>query len=228
MTLVAIMAFVALERHSRVNGVIDWGKVAARAALVLALYATLVPIIFSVFSSAPNQPDTPTNTPQPSKTDNSASAIAAARQEAADRISACESVHGMPKANHIEYDSDAPSRFMHCEWPPSPLADADGYWEIRVSRTEGPGRDEASGTSLANRVNGPCERFLMTYDYGHMGDSRHLKPFKIRRGEIYVTDYDAGGVQWTGDRTTLPFYPTRAEAVILTSGHYLIADATCA
>ncbi|MFC5831174.1 hypothetical protein [Nonomuraea insulae] len=226
MTLIAIVAFVALERHSRVNGVIDWGKVAARAALVLALYATLVPIIFNVFPSAPGQQTTP---PQPSAAaESSASALAVARQEAADRVSACESMRSMPKANHIEYVSGTPSRFMHCEWPPSPLADADGFWEIRVSGEPGPGDSEATGMSLANRFNGPCASFLVTYDFGHMGNSRHPKPFKVRRGEIYITDYDAGGVVWTEDRTTLPFYPTREEAVVLTSGHYGLANATCA
>ncbi|MFI7642538.1 hypothetical protein [Nonomuraea sp. NPDC049400] len=228
MTLVAIVAFVALERQSRVNGIIDWAKVAARAALVLALYATLVPIIFNVLPTAPNQSDASTSTSRSAEAGKSASALAAAQEEAADRINACESAHGMPKADHIEYILEAPSRFMHCEWPPSSLADADGYWEIRVLRTNGPGDSEASGMSAANRVNGPCESFLLTYDYGHMGDSRHLKPFKIGRGEIYITDYDAGGVRWTGDRSTLPFYPARDEAVVLTSGHYLLMNAACA
>ena len=60
-----------------------------------------------------------------------------------------------------------------------------------------------------------------------MGEQRHLKPFTVARGAIGITGYD-GGEQWTGDRSTLPFYPDRSEAVVLTSGHYGLVGVRCA
>lgn len=228
-SIVATVAVVLVERRSRVDGATDWGKVAARGAVVLALYATVVPIIFNVFPVPSSKPTTDNEAGsavvQPAKAD--PAPVQPARQEAASRVSACEAMHKMRSANQVERQSGAPVEFKHCEWPPSSVADADGFWEIIVASESGPGDSEASGMSEADRVNGPCESFLVTYDYAHMGDSRHLKPFAVAKGEVYITDYNLGGVAWTDDRSLLPFYPSRDEAVVLTSSHYGLADAAC-
>jgi hypothetical protein len=150
------------------------------------------------------------------------------RAQAAEKVASCELRHKMPSATQVvSYESTGSMQFKTCEWPPSDLADADGYWEIRMNQEKGPGDSEASGMDYADRINGPCEVFEVTYDYGHMGEQRHLKPFTVARAGIGITTYD-GGEQWTGDRSTLPFYPGRAEAVVLTSGHYGLVTVRCA
>ncbi|HTJ36004.1 MAG TPA: Hsp70 family protein [Dactylosporangium sp.] len=147
--------------------------------------------------------------------------------EAATKVADCERQHKMTKAKQTDDNGAGVQQFKTCEWPPSKLADADGYWEIIVNSVQGPGDSEATGMSIADRVNGPCETFEMTYDYGHMGESSHLQPFKVPRGSIWITTVN-GGERWDGDRSTLPFYQDRDEAVVLTSGHYGLVTAACA
>ncbi|WP_433045822.1 Hsp70 family protein [Dactylosporangium sp. CS-033363] len=150
------------------------------------------------------------------------------RAEAAAKVTACEQHHSMAKAKESTHSDTGSWVFKGCEWPPTKLSDADGYSEIRSQREQGPGDSSASGTSAADRIDGPCDTFEMTYDYGHMGESRHLSPFKARPGEIWVVTYDRSGQPWTGDRTTLPFYPDRTELVVLSSDNYAIANIACA
>jgi hypothetical protein len=149
------------------------------------------------------------------------------RAEAATKVAACELQHKMTNAKQSVDNGAGVRQFTTCEWPPSKLADADGYWEIIVNSDKGPGDSAASGMNAADRVTGPCQTFEVTYDYGSMGASRHLSPFKVPRGAIWITTYN-GGEQWTGDRSTIPFYPDRDEAVILTSDHYGLVDVACA
>jgi hypothetical protein len=147
--------------------------------------------------------------------------------EVATKVQSCEAQHKMTGATQTVGGGTDTQEFQTCEWPPSKLADADGFLEIRVNSDQGPGTDEASGMDVADRIYGPCQKFAVTYDYGHMGDLRHLQPFTVERGAIAITTYD-GGEAWTGDRSTLPFYPDRDEAIVLTSGHYGLVNVACA
>jgi hypothetical protein len=149
------------------------------------------------------------------------------RAQAAEKVAACEKLHQMAGATHVIDDNAGYMEFQTCEWPPSQFADADGYWSIRMNQEKGPGDSEATGMSLADRIYGPCQVFEVTYDYGHMGESRHLKPFTVARGAVAITTYD-GGEAWTGNRSELPFYQDRNEAVVLTSGHYGLVSIRCA
>src|SRR5262249_48177714 len=149
------------------------------------------------------------------------------RGQAAEKVAACELLHKMTSATQIVDNKSGFMEFKTCEWPPSKLADADGYWSIRKNEEKGPGDSDASGMDYADRIFGPCKVFEVTYDYGHMGDLRHLRPFMVARGAIAITTYD-GGETWTGDRSTLPFYPDRDEAVVLTSSHYGLVSIRCA
>jgi hypothetical protein len=142
------------------------------------------------------------------------------------KLQSCETQHKMNGATQVVDGSDV-REFKTCQWPPSNLADADGFLSIRVISAQGPGTSEASGMDVVDRIYGPCQTYSVTYDYGHMGDARHLRPFTVGRGAIAITTYD-GGEAWNGDRSRLPFYPDRDEADVLTTGSYGLVGATCA
>jgi len=190
-------------------------KVLTAAAVFVIVLATTLFVAGSPDGNASHRPTLATS----STTD--------LRAEAAAKVPACELQHKMTNAKQSIDNGAGVRQFTTCEWPPSKLADADGYWEIIVNSDKGPGDSAASGMDAADRVTGPCQTFEVTYDYGSMGASRHLSPFKVPRGAIWITAYN-GGEQWTGDRSTIPFYPDRDEAVILTSDHYGLVDVTCA
>jgi hypothetical protein len=145
----------------------------------------------------------------------------------AEKVSNCQRHHKMSRQHQVDGAGTGTVSFKTCTWPPSSITDADGYSEILVNEDEGPGDSAASGVNLAHRITGPCQRFTLTYDYGHMGDSRHLKSFDAWPGSIMVVGYN-GGEEWDGDQSTIPFYPSRDEVVVLTSGNYVISNAQCA
>ncbi|MFI5913311.1 Hsp70 family protein [Dactylosporangium sp. NPDC051541] len=196
----------------------------AAAAVVIALATTLIitqPWLGKPMDTGPGQSPTPNRGTPGAPTDDQ-------QAEAATKVPACERQHGMTKAKQSTGGDTGSWVFKGCEWPPTKLTDADGYSEIRSEREQGPGDSSASGTSAADRIDGPCDTFEVSYDYGHMGESRHLNPFKAPAGEIWIVTYDRDGEPWTGDRTTLPFYPVRNELVVLATDNYAITNIACA
>jgi hypothetical protein len=148
------------------------------------------------------------------------------QEDIARYVTDCETQHKMSAERQIDGLESSTATFKACEWPPSSISDADGYSEIILNSTQGPGDSEASGTDSADRITGPCRTFRLSYDYGHMGDSRHLKDFDATPGDVMIVSY-FGGEPWSGDRSTIPFYPLRNEVVVLRSGNYGIANIQC-
>jgi hypothetical protein len=190
-------------------------------AALTALWATATAVI------PHGKPSTDAAGQSPSAATAATSPYPGAQAEAAAKVESCEAQHKMSKATQPVDNGAGTREFETCEWPPSNLADADGFWEIRVISDQGPGSDEASGMDDADRISGPCQKFSMTYDYRHMGGVDHLRPFTVDRGAIFITTNDGGEI-WTGDQATLPFNQDRNEAVVLTSGNYLLDGVACA
>ncbi len=158
-----------------------------------------------------------------------------AGEEAAERVQACEVQHGMKSSTERQASTEPiPSRngepaiteqvsFRSCEWPKSQFADGDGYLEIKVNSVAGPGDSEASGEDVADRIAAPCPQLTLSYQYGHMGYFDNEAPFTASANTIVGVD----GKAWTGERTSLPFYPDEGELVVLRNDHYVIGSAKC-
>lgn len=142
----------------------------------------------------------------------------------AQRVTQCESTHGMTQQHAMKTLSDSHFAFESCAWPPPSHADADGHLTITVFTDSGPDSDEA-GYDYADRLTGPCDAFLVTYDFGSQGAFDHLAPFAVDAGTVATVSQ--GGARWTGNLSDLPFYPERAEGTVLHNGRYILRDATC-
>ena len=146
------------------------------------------------------------------------------------QVAACEKQHHLTQAHQQgtirTSETGRTTSFLACSWPPPPGADADGFSLIKVADVQGPGADEASGTTRADRISGPCRAVVLSYEYGSQGGGEHVPPFRVTPGT--VTDLATPGRKWAGDPANLSFYPLRDEVVVLHNDKNLLADTRCA
>ena len=146
------------------------------------------------------------------------------------QVAACEKQHHLTQAHQqgriLTTETGRTTSFLTCSWPPPPGADADGFSLIKLSDVQGPGADEASGTTRADRISGPCRAVVLSYEYGSQGGGEHVPPFRVTPGT--VTDLATPGRKWAGDPANLSFYPLRDEVVVLHNDKNLLTDARCA
>ncbi|WP_060179352.1 hypothetical protein [Streptomyces sp. IMTB 1903] len=141
---------------------------------------------------------------------------------AAELVRECEVAHKMNGATEKITSNDGTTLFASCTWPPSPLADPDGYQAITVRSEELPGGAEATGDTTADRVTGPCASYTLTYTYNHMGQIEHTDPVTLAPGRrVFFPTLAA----WEG---ALPFMPGRDELVVIHGLRYEVDEATCA
>ncbi|MBV8297848.1 MAG: serine/threonine protein kinase [Acidimicrobiia bacterium] len=163
-----------------------------------------------------------------------AGSAASASVQAADQVAACERTHQLSKAQDLQDLTSTITTsltelqlqaFKSCRWPPGPGDDPDGYSEIRVNTRQGPGQDEASGTDLADYIDSSasCRSLRLGYDFGSMGDFRHLPPFQVTTGAVREQET---GQPWTGEAPNP--YPVGNETVILHNGKNQVVSAQCA
>ena len=146
------------------------------------------------------------------------------------QVAACEKQHHLTQAHQRgtirTTRTGRTTSFLTCSWPPPPGADADGFSLIKLSDIQGPGADEASGTTHADRISGPCRAVVLSYEYGSQGGGEHVPPFRVTPGTL--TDLATPGRKWAGDPASLSFYPLRDEVVVLHNDKNLLTDARCA
>jgi hypothetical protein len=143
---------------------------------------------------------------------------------AADQVRACEIQHGMSSQHVSVKVAPSLSIFENCNWPPPSYADQTGYSEIRVVDTIGvPYGSEAEGDDLADRITSTCSTLRLSYTFASQGGEVHLQPFTAHPGDL-MTPY---GQQWTGNPSTLTFYPARDEVVVLHNDKDELDEATC-
>jgi len=141
------------------------------------------------------------------------------------KISECMQQHDLPEQHSVfrgpsSEDPARPSqlvgetvKFAQCEWPPSEDAEADGYYEIEVTAVEGPGRSEAEGETVVDRISAPCQKLKMSYSFAQM-DVRERRTFEATVDSIVTWE----GEPWEGKvPEDLGFYPERGEFVVIRS-----------
>ncbi len=188
---------------------------------VLVAIGGMIAAVIAIVAGVHQLFGTPTPGPSPSAVDSGNAVLTVAQ-----RVSQCESAHGMSQQRETKTIGTDRYTFESCVWPPAQHSDADGHTLISVLTVDGPDPNQL-GYNLADRVTGPCDSYQVTYDFGHMGVFAHLTPFAVEAGAIDAVTEAQGGFAWNGDVTTLPFYPERREATVLHNANYIIREAVC-
>ena len=143
----------------------------------------------------------------------------------AKQVRECIAQHGLARASDVQARGRNTTVFSTCVWPAPPWADPDGYSEIIVREDPGPGETEASGVSVADRIDASCTELEVAYSFGKQGDFDRRPPFEVIRGQIVTAD--EFGELWNGDERALPFYAERNEAVVLRTLSYWLDFVRC-
>ena len=155
--------------------------------------------------------------------------------DADQKISRCMQQHDLPEQHSVFRgpSSEGPAgpvqfvgesvKFAQCEWPPPAYAEADGYYEIEITAVEGPGRSEAEGETVVDRISAPCQRLRLSYSFAHM-DVRERRTFEVTADSIVTWE----GEPWRGNVPgDLKFYSERDEFVVVRSLRSTADSVTC-
>jgi hypothetical protein len=151
--------------------------------------------------------------------------ISSSSPTSADQVRACMTQHRMDRAQistktlaesraEPGAENDAVTIHKRCDWPPPAWADSDGYSEIRVQTTVGPGDTEATGTSVADIIQAPCPSLKVTYSIAAQGFQEPLATFTSRPNTVVR---DSGEAYPIPPNDPLPFYYEADELVVLRS-----------
>jgi hypothetical protein len=99
-----------------------------------------------------------------------------------------------------------------CDWPPKPWSDGDGYSEISVQATIGPGETEASSANIADVIKSSCARLKISYSIVAQGYQKSLPAFTSQPNRTVWHD---GRAYRTPPQPRLNFYYERDELVVL-------------
>ncbi len=154
----------------------------------------------------------------------------ASSKDPAAQVRSCMAQHGLSRAKETQHrETEGPYStvaFASCLWPPPEWADEDGYSEIVVRGDAGPGTEEATGDTEADRFAAPCSEMEVAYSFGKQGAFQRRPPFSLLRGTIMFQGY-VGPEVWKGDQRRLPFYPDRDEGVVIHSAAYRLDFVRC-
>ena len=99
-----------------------------------------------------------------------------------------------------------------CDWPPKPWSDGDGYSEISVQATIGPGETEASSANIADVIKSSCDRLKISYSIVAQGYQKSLPAFTSQPNRTVWHD---GRSYKSPPQQRLNFYYERDELVVL-------------
>jgi hypothetical protein len=111
-----------------------------------------------------------------------------------------------------------------CDWPPKPWSDGDGYSEISVKVTIGPGETEASGANIADVIKSSCDSLKISYSIVAQGYQKSLPAFTSQPNRVVWHDCRA---YRTPPQQRLNFYYERDELVVLRNAKIRLDRIAC-
>jgi hypothetical protein len=137
-------------------------------------------------------------------------------------VRACMAQHQLPRTRTTVTTTVAPPRYYtdlpevpddvtiikRCDWPPITGADSDGYSEITVRATHGPGEGTMGGTNVADIIKSNCSVLRLTYKFVAQGYQEPLPPIVSPPDREIHSD----GRGWRGE---FPFIYEHDELVVL-------------
>jgi hypothetical protein len=111
-----------------------------------------------------------------------------------------------------------------CDWPPKPWSDGDGYSEIWVQPTVGPGETEASDADVADVIKSSCNRLQVSYSIVAQGYQKSLPAFTSEPNRTVRHD---GKPYRSPPQERLNFYYERDELVVLRNAKIRLDRVKC-
>lgn len=149
-------------------------------------------------------------------------------------VRACMVQHQIPRTRTTVTTTVAPPRYYtdlpevpddvtiikRCDWPPITGADSDGYSEITVRATKGPGEGTISGTNVADIIKSNCAVLRLTYKFVAQGYQEPTPPIISQPDRVIYSD----GRRWRGE---FPFIYQHDELVVLRNTRLRLDDVRC-
>jgi hypothetical protein len=162
---------------------------------------------------------------------------------AGDHIRACEKAHGMRQTREHRRsevtENVSKTVYMACEWPAPAYAEADGFSSIEVSEEyQEQYQYSASDCNYIDIVHGPCEKYTLSYDYGHMG-YEHRPPFAASPGQLLnafngkpcdnmvCCNWGSQGDNPDDHGPGIYHYPADGEVFVMRNDHIGLGDIRC-
>jgi hypothetical protein len=111
-----------------------------------------------------------------------------------------------------------------CDWPPKLWSDGDGYSEIWVQPTVGPGETEASDADVADVIKSSCNRLQVSYSIVAQGYQKSLPAFTSEPNRTVRHD---GKPYLSPPQERLNFYYERDELVVLRNAKIRLDRVKC-
>ncbi|MGH9027891.1 MAG: toll/interleukin-1 receptor domain-containing protein, partial [Acidimicrobiia bacterium] len=110
-----------------------------------------------------------------------------------ERIESCVDDHGLESAAVREDVAEGRFLFRGCSWPPPAGGENDGFTEIAVASTDGPGESEAEGLTVADTFTTSCDDIEVGYVFDNMG-TFVTEDVRLTKGEVHRVE---DGSIWT-------------------------------
>jgi hypothetical protein len=120
-------------------------------------------------------------------------------------------------------EQDVATVFQRCEWPPKQWSDPDGYSQISVQVTPGPGQSEASDANTADIIKSPCSLLEVLYSIATQGHQASFPEGKFTSKPFRAVYYFKGKV-YGGE---LNFYYDHDELVVLRNSKVRLDRVRC-
>jgi hypothetical protein len=114
--------------------------------------------------------------------------------------------------------------FRRCDWPPKTWSDGDGYSEIWVQPTIGPGETEATSANVADVIKSRCDRLQVSYSIVAQGYQKSLPAFI---SEPNRTVWHDGRTYRAPPQKQLNFYYERDELIVLRNAKIRLDRVKC-
>ena len=135
------------------------------------------------------------------------------------RVADCVRSHGLAQAAERRDVGDGRWYFRACVWPVPPGAAADGFTEITLRETPGPGRSEAEGLTVAHLFTTTCRDLEIVYLFDNQGTFVPEQPIRLTKGEVRRVE--------GGSVVVDLLQPGRDQSILLSSGRYQLDSVRC-
>ncbi len=148
---------------------------------------------------------------------------------AAEQVRACMQQHGLSEAHAVlknrstsDQSSGEITIFAECNWPPPSYSAPDGYSEIKVIATGGPGLSEAEGDTEVDRFLPTCDQIKLSYSFANQNFVQ-LPAFVAKGGSIVTPE----GQPWPGAALSLNILFERGEVDVVRNLSYILDEVEC-
>lgn len=99
-------------------------------------------------------------------------------------IASCMAGHGLSTTRVQEQIPPNRAEYRGCSWPAPAGADGDGFFQVTVVDSPGPGKNQAEGMTTAQTFSSTCQHLRLSYRFFDQGTFVEDRPRDLAKGEI--------------------------------------------